>query len=677
LERAVHIPRQLVRFGIFEVDLRSGELRKGHLKLKLTCQAFQVLAILLENPGELITREELQKRLWSSETYVDFEHGLNNAVNRIRAVLSDSTGSPRFIETLPKRGYRFIADVEGSAATNAAGWGRIQTTDITKPLSKPKLAIRTAIVIIAVILLGLILYRRSTKIHWARQQAIPEIIELIQKNNHAAAFALAEQAEQYIPHEPRLQRVWSDMSQPVTIHTAPEGADVYVKPYRKGGSWQYIGRSPIDRRRMPLQFSRWQIQKEGFENVEVGAGFYGAGFWRQSPALNFALFEKNKTPSGMVWVAGDTFSLSMPGMDGLPEVTLASYWIDKFEVTNREFKKFVAADGYTTQRFWREKFIKDGRELSWQEAMAAFRDRTGRPGPSTWRLGSYPDKQGDYPVTGVSWYEAAAYAEFVGKSLPTVYHWDEAAGTPATSEIAPVSNFEGKGLAMVGSYAGLGPYGTYDMAGNAKEWCWNASGRDKRYVLGGAWNEPAYMFTDPDAQSPFVRHAEYGFRLVRNTAPPPESARGGLVGSFRDFNREQPVSDEIFRAYQGLYAYNKTPLNAVLESEDDSSESWRMEKISFDAAYGKERITAYLFLPKNSSPPFHTLVYFPGSYAINMRSSPDLLMQWVDFLPRTGRALVYPVLQRHFRTRGRFEDRPPGTYRFLPGSRGCLVQRLG
>ena len=114
MERAVPSPR-LVRFGTFEVDLRSGELRKGHLKLKLTGQAFQVLAILLENPGELVTRQELQKRLWSSETFVDFEHGLNNAVNRIREALGDSTGNPRFVETLPKRGYRFIAPVKGAS----------------------------------------------------------------------------------------------------------------------------------------------------------------------------------------------------------------------------------------------------------------------------------------------------------------------------------------------------------------------------------------------------------------------------------------------------------------------------------------------------------------------------------------------------------------------------------
>src|SRR4029079_18311163 len=96
-----------VRFGTFEVDLRAGELRKSGVKLKLTGQPFQVLAILLEHPGEVVTREELQKRLWP-DTFVDVDHNLNTAVNKIREVLSDSTESPRFVETLPRRGYRFI-----------------------------------------------------------------------------------------------------------------------------------------------------------------------------------------------------------------------------------------------------------------------------------------------------------------------------------------------------------------------------------------------------------------------------------------------------------------------------------------------------------------------------------------------------------------------------------------
>ena len=115
VEETVRAPR-LVRFGAFEVDLRAGELRKDGAKLKLTGQPLQVLTILLEQPGEVVTREELKKRLWP-DTFVDVEHSLNSAINKIREVLSDSAENPRFVETLPRRGYRFIASVEGSGVS--------------------------------------------------------------------------------------------------------------------------------------------------------------------------------------------------------------------------------------------------------------------------------------------------------------------------------------------------------------------------------------------------------------------------------------------------------------------------------------------------------------------------------------------------------------------------------
>ena len=106
MEPAVPSPR-LVRFETFEVDVRAGELRKAGVRLKLPGQPFQVLAILLESPGEVVTREELRKRLWP-DTFVDVDHNLNTAINKIREVLGDSAESPRFVETLPRRGYRFI-----------------------------------------------------------------------------------------------------------------------------------------------------------------------------------------------------------------------------------------------------------------------------------------------------------------------------------------------------------------------------------------------------------------------------------------------------------------------------------------------------------------------------------------------------------------------------------------
>src|SRR2546428_8053141 len=107
---------QVIRFATFEVDLQAQEVRKGGLRLKLSGQPFQVLAILLEQPGEVVTREELQKRLWP-DTFVDVDHNLNTAINKIREVLSDSAENPRYVETLPRKGYRFIEAVNGASQT--------------------------------------------------------------------------------------------------------------------------------------------------------------------------------------------------------------------------------------------------------------------------------------------------------------------------------------------------------------------------------------------------------------------------------------------------------------------------------------------------------------------------------------------------------------------------------
>src|SRR6202044_1556227 len=112
-----HQPDGRLRFGVFEVDLRTGELRKHGLRVRLQEQPFQVLAMLLQRAGQGVTREELQKKLWPADPFVDFDHGLNKAANKIRDALGDSAESPRFVETVARRGYRFLADVK---AANAA-----------------------------------------------------------------------------------------------------------------------------------------------------------------------------------------------------------------------------------------------------------------------------------------------------------------------------------------------------------------------------------------------------------------------------------------------------------------------------------------------------------------------------------------------------------------------------
>ncbi len=132
-----------VRFGVFELDLRTGELRKRGLRIRLQEQPFQVLAMLLERPRELVTREELRQRLWTADTFVDFDHGLNKAINKIRGALGDSAASPRFIETVARRCYRFIADV---ASVETSTLLRRRTVPLTPAdRGRPVVAEKTAV----------------------------------------------------------------------------------------------------------------------------------------------------------------------------------------------------------------------------------------------------------------------------------------------------------------------------------------------------------------------------------------------------------------------------------------------------------------------------------------------------------------------------------------------------
>ncbi|MEK6254662.1 MAG: formylglycine-generating enzyme family protein, partial [Gemmatimonadales bacterium] len=347
----------------------------------------------------------------------------------------------------------------------------------------------------------------------------------------------------------------------------------------------------------------------GYTALELGGGGWSA----LDSALR--LVPSQADSADMVWVPGGEHVIGSPGLEHVAPASIGGYWIDRLEVTNREFKRFVEAGGYADATYWTEPFSKDGRILTFQEAIALFTDRTGRPGPATWEAGDSPDGEDEYPVTGLSWYEANAYANWEGKRLPTVYHWNRAAGTYLSSHVVPHSNFSGEGPSRAGQYDGVGPYGTLDMGGNAREWCWN-EGSGGHFILGGGWNDAPYMFNDGYAQPAWDRSVTNGLRLAVYDEGDLRSAGKPIERPLRDFLAEEPVSDETYRVFLGMYAYDPAPLNSVVEVRDTSPDDWTRELISFDAAYGEERGLAHLFVPKNARPPFQAVVYFPGSNAI-------------------------------------------------------------
>jgi dienelactone hydrolase/predicted Ser/Thr protein kinase len=550
-------------------------------------------------------------------------------------------------------------------AVQAEASGVFNLRSLVKRLRRPAVGIPAVLAMAGIAALAVWFFNRQAKVRWARQEAIPEIEGMIEANdawrNLVQPYRLAEQVEAIIPHDSRLTDIFRKCSVKVDIKTEPPGAKISIKDYGSPEQeWKSLGLSPLGKIRLPVGFFRWKIEKEGYETVLAASSS-----WSSVDLMTSG----SNTPDNLTRHLDKTENLP-PGMVRVEETEtpigkLASFFVDKYEVTNRQYKEFVDAGGYRNKDYWKHRFVKDGRELTWEEVMKGFVDTTEQPGPSTWQAGDFPEGQGDYPVSGVSWYEAAAYAEYAGKSLPTSIHWDVARGaaTPMIGVpqlggfaiLAPFCNFGGKGPVPVGSLPGITAYGAFDMAGNVREWCSNETAIG-RLIRGGAWNDNTYMFGTLSQAPAMDRSPKNGFRCA--LYPDPKSVPQAAFevvkppGS-KDLYKEKPVSDAIFQVYKDQYSYDKTDLKARVESRNENPDGWIMEKVSFDAAYGGERVIAYLFLPKNSAPPYQTVIYFPGSASEWTRSSQDIesyyeYPMFLSYIVKNGRAVLYPVYKGTF-----------------------------
>ncbi len=328
---------------------------------------------------------------------------------------------------------------------------------------------------------------------------LAEVREMVGERQFAKAYARALQLEPSFDDVSLSEKLWQAVTQNVTLTSTPSGAHVSVRAYNsEEDDWEELGQTPLEEARVPKGFVRIRMVLDGYQTLVVAS--WEGGEYRLEPV--------GSLPQDMLYVEGGNFKTLMPEL-GYPSFELSDYLIDTNEVSNQQFMQFVDADGYSKAEYWEHPFMLDGREFSFEEAMDLFKDQTGRAGPSTWEFGTYADGKASHPVGGISWYEAAAFARFKGKHLPTLYHWYWTAFVDVqpfilSEFIVPSSNFGGEGTAPVGTLDGISSSGAFDMAGNVREWVWNETGTD-RFLLGGGWNDQKYAFSESSALPPFNR----------------------------------------------------------------------------------------------------------------------------------------------------------------------------
>jgi formylglycine-generating enzyme required for sulfatase activity/dienelactone hydrolase len=598
-----------------------------------------LLPVVIDATGDVEARvpqkfQEVQwTRLPGGETAAGF-------VERVRGLMSsravEAIGAPPAAAPQPDA----IAPVKRRTPTQASAESKRGRT-------KRPWVLQLALAALLVFVAALALIPPWQKKEHARNVLLPEIENTAATmfRSNRQIFDKAMEAEKYLPNDPTLAKLLPSIVNTLSIETEPAGAEVFWKDYDTPRAvWRPAGTTPFKDVKVPRDFLRLEVRKAGYQTIELAVPMFSLRIVPIKEHLKMDL--PGTLPENMVRIPGSTTDMHIVGIDKYGPKDVPEFLIDKFEVTNKQFKAFVDAGGYTDPAYWTVP-IRDGtRTLPLKAALTRFTDRTNRPGPATWEAGTYPDGTENQPVTGVSWYEAAAYAGFVHKQLPTVFHWAAVADTSRSEFLLPLSNFSHKSPSAVGSLVGLSTFGVYDLAGNAREWTFTQRGdSDQRFILGGGWTDPSYAFNDSLTQPALDRSESNGFRCIKELTE--DSASGALRQSismdFRDYSKEKPVSDATFANFSRQFIYDKTPLGATIEKTIEN-EAWKAEVVSIDAGYNNERLVVYVFLPRNYTAPLQPVVFFPGSNGIyESKFDPTFVNTRLDFIIKSGRALIYPI----------------------------------
>ena len=511
---------------------------------------------------------------------------------------------------------------------------------------KSKVKLIFGIILTGIVLLIFVYFFRKINNNQALvNEIIPELIEIYDEGKISESFLKSKSLLERYPKNEIIKNYFDKSSKYAYLKSDTDGIEVSIL-YPGDSTYISLGKTPIDSFLVPNvwddQSHKLKLIHNNIDYIQKGRDWHNYRF----PDSSIEIPENHKAFLG----TNPAFGFFLQGIN-FEDIKLFPFSLSTNEVSNKDYQEFVDEGGYENPKYWDFPFEIGNKIYDFNSSVKLFTDKYGKLGPANWSYGKFPSGLENHPVTGISWFEARAYARYKNLTLPNVFQWTYASGIPENfmtidQSVINESNYDSSQLREVsnneGSYNELN-----NIGGNVKEWALNPNGyeKEKYSIMGGAYNESPYTFNNYYSSSPFDRAIGNGFRLSKNLVNYQSDLDNIIIPDFkRDFNELEDVSDEVFEVYKSQFDYGNKPLNSITTNIEDFNEGYTAQKFELETTYDSdEKLTGYIVFSNKFKDKYSPVIIYPNAGSIGTNNDSGFPNLGFKYLLDEGYAIIQPM----------------------------------
>jgi dienelactone hydrolase/heme/copper-type cytochrome/quinol oxidase subunit 2 len=518
---------------------------------------------------------------------------------------------------------------------------------------KSKIKLLFGIILTSLVLLVFVYFFRKINTNQNLvSEVIPKLIEIYDEGKITESFLISKNLIEEYPKNEIIKSYFDKSSKYAYLKTDIDEIEVSVL-YPGDSVYTPLGKTPIDSFVVPNvwgdQSHKLKLIHNGIEYDQKGRDWHDYKF----PDVTIEVPKNHRAFLG----TNPTFGFFLQGIN-FEDITLFPFTVGINEVSNKDYQEFVDAGGYENPSYWDFPIQVGNKIYDFNSSVKLFTDRYEKLGPANWSYGKYPSGLENHPVTGISWFEARAFARFKNLNLPNIFQWTYASGIPENwmtvdQSVTNHSNYDSTQLREVsnseGSYNGLN-----NIGGNVKEWVLNPNGnnKEKYSIMGGAFNESPYTFNNYYSSSPFDRAIGNGFRLSKNLVNSQSDLDNEIIPDFkRDFGNLNDVSDDVFEIFKSQFDYNKS-LDSKTINIENFQEGYTAQKFEMETTYqSDESMYGYVVYSNKFKDKYDPIIVYPNAGSIGTNNDewlPESLLNQFKYLIDEGYAIIHPIYHNTF-----------------------------